>query len=263
MLRAHPRALLRAATLVYAVVAHLAATSGFAYLLAFLLDVRVPRTVERGGPTASLGAALAIDVALLAAFAVPHSVLARAWWKRAWRRVVPEALDRSTYGLVAAASLGLLFWQWRPVPRLLWDARGVAALALQGAFWAGWALCAVSVLSTNLFDLTGVRQALAWVRGRRASPVALTRRGLYAHARHPLYVGFLLALWGAPRMSVGRLVFALGCTAYILVAVGFEERDLRAAHGPDYDAYRAAVPRFGVALPWRRAPRSDAGTPTG
>lgn len=232
-------------SLAYAVAAHFAATTSFVYLLGFLLDARVPRTVDRGGPSASLGAALAVDAALLLVFAVPHSVLARAWWKRAWRRVVPAALDRSTYGAVAAASLALLFWQWRPIPALVWDARGPAALLLRGAFWAGWAVCAVSVVTTNLFDLTGLRQALAALRGRPAAGQALTRRGLYAHARHPLYVGFFLALWGAPAMSAGRLLFAAACSAYILVAVRYEERDLAAEHGPAYDAYRAEVARFG------------------
>jgi protein-S-isoprenylcysteine O-methyltransferase Ste14 len=231
--------------LLYALAAHVAATTSFAYLLGFLLGARVPRTVDRGGPSASLWAALAVDSALLLTFAVPHSVLARSWWKRRWRRVVPAALDRSTYGVVAAASMALLFWQWRPVPALVWDARGPAALVLRGAFWAGWALCAVSVVSTNLFDLTGLRQALAAARGRPAAAQALTRRGLYAHARHPLYVGFFLALWGAPAMSAGRLLFAAVCTAYILVAVRYEERDLAAEHGPAYDAYRAEVGRFG------------------
>jgi protein-S-isoprenylcysteine O-methyltransferase Ste14 len=161
------------------------------------------------------------------------------------------ALDRSTYGAVAAASMALLFWQWRPIPVLVWDAHGAAALVLRGAFWAGWALAAVSVVSTNLFDLTGLRQAVAAVRGRPAAGQALTRRGPYAHARHPLYVGFFLALWGAPAMSAGRLLFAAACTLYILVAVRYEERDLAAEHGPAYDAYRAEVARFG----WPRARR--------
>lgn len=243
----HP--LSRSLALGYALVAHLAATSSFALLLGFLLGARVPRTVDRGGPVAPVAQAVAVDLLLVALFAVPHSVLARPGWKRWWRRVVPEALERSTYNLVAAASLALLFWQWRPIPRPVWSAAGPAAAALRLGFWLGWALCAASVVSTNLFDLTGLRPAWRAVRGRARAGVPLTRRGLYARVRHPLYVGFLLVLWSAPAMSAGRLLFAAACTAYILLAVPHEERDLAAAHGAAYDAYRAEVPRFGVPRP--------------
>ncbi len=239
-------------TLAYAAAGHLAATSSFAYLLGFLAGAHVARSVDRGGPAAPPLAAAATDLLLLAAFTVPHSVLARPWWKRAWRAVVAPAAERSTYNLVAAGTLALLFWQWRPIPRAVWTAAGPAAAALRGAFWLGWALCAVSVVSTNLFDLTGMRQGWRAARGRPHAELPLTRRGPYAHARHPLYVGFFLVLWGAPTMSAGRLLLAAACTAYVLVAVPLEERDLAAAHGPAYDAYRAAVPRFGVRGPGAR-----------
>lgn len=244
----------RLAGLAYAFVAHFAATTAFAYLLGFLLGARVPRTVDRGGPAAAPAAAVLVDLALLALFAVPHSVLARPAVKRAAGPLLDGALGRSTYGLVASLSLALVFWQWRPVPLLVWQVEGWAAVAIRALFWTGWAFCAASVLSTNLFDLTGLRQAWAWARGARAAERPLTRGLLYARARHPLYVGFLLALWAAPAMTAGRLLLAGACTAYILVAVRYEERDLARLHGAAYDAYRAEVPRFGVSLP-RRARR--------
>jgi protein-S-isoprenylcysteine O-methyltransferase Ste14 len=214
------------------------------------------------GRRQSAATAAAVDALLLLAFAVPHSVLARSRVKAWWRRRAPaaaHALERSTYGLVAAATMALLFWQWRPLPTLVWDAHGAVAVALRALFWAGWALAAVSVVATNLFDLTGLRQALAAARGRQAAPIALTRRGLYAHARHPLYVGFFLVLWAAPAMSVGRLLFAAGCTAYILVAVRYEERDLAVAHGPR--TRRTAPPSRGSACARRAAAADGRGRP--
>lgn len=245
----------------YAILAHFAATSSFAYLLGFLLDARVPRTVDRGGPATAPLAAAALDLALLAIFVVPHSVLARPRWKQRWRGVVPASLDRGTYNLVATASLALLFWQWRPIALAVWTATGPLAAALRGGFWLGWTLCAVSVVSTNLFDLTGLRHAWRALRGRPPAALPLTRRLLYAHMRHPLYVGFLLILWSAPVMSAGRLLFAGVCSSYIFIAVRYEERDLAAQHGPAYDAYRAQVPRFGLRLP-RRASSSRLHRPT-
>lgn len=241
----------RLAGLAYAFVAHFAATTAFAYLLGFLLGTRVPRTVDRGGPAAPAGVALLLDLALLALFAVPHSVLARPAVKRALGPLLDGPLGRSTYGVVASLSMALVFWQWRPVPHPVWQADGWAGLVIRALFWTGWAFCAASVLSTNLFDLTGLRQAWAWARGRQAAERPLTRALLYGRVRHPLYVGFLLALWAAPAMTAGRLLLAGACTAYILVAVRYEERDLARLHGPAYDVYRAEVPRFGVSLPRR------------
>ena len=240
----------RAAALALGLLGHLASTAAFGYLLGFLADRRVPRTVNRGGPLDPWPVALAVDLALLALFAVPHSVMARPGFKRRWARVVPAAAERSVYALGAAFTLGLLFWQWRPIAATLWDAAGTPwAIAAWALFWLGWALCAASVLTTNLFELTGLRQAWARARGRPHEPVALTTRSpLYAAVRHPLYVGFFLALWATPRLTAGHLLFAAANTLYILVAVRYEERDLLAAHGAAYADYQARVPRFAPRL---------------
>jgi protein-S-isoprenylcysteine O-methyltransferase Ste14 len=261
---AHTRpAARRAGALALGVAGHLASTTAFVYLLGFLADRGVPRTVNRGGPPAAPAAALAVDLALLALFAVPHSVLARPWAKRRMARLVPAAAQRSVYALGAALTLALLFWQWRPLPAPVWDVRGTPAGALLAAlFWLGWALCAASVLATNLFDLTGLRPLWAAARGGAPpAPVPLATRWLYGVVRHPLYLGFLLALWAAPRLTAGQLLFALANSAYILVAVRYEERDLLAAHGPPYAAYQARVPRLVPRVPWlaRRGPGGAAG----
>jgi protein-S-isoprenylcysteine O-methyltransferase Ste14 len=241
----------RAGALALGVAGHLASTTAFVYLLGFLADRGVPRTVNGGGPAARPAAALAVNVALLALFAVPHSVLARPWAKRRLARVVPAAAERSAYAIGAALSLALLFWQWRPLPATLWDARGTPAGALLAAlFWLGWALCAASVLTTNLFDLTGLRPLWAAARGGAPPPpVPLATGWLYGVVRHPLYLGFLLALWATPRLTAGHLLFALSNSVYILVAVRYEERDLLAAHGAPYAAYQARVPRLAPRLP--------------
>ena len=244
----------RAAALALGVAGQLASTTSFAYLLGFLANRGVPRGVSAGGARTPWRAALAIDLALLLLFAVPHSVMARAGFKRRWARLVPPAAERSAYALVAALSLALLFWQWRPIPAPVWDARGTAwASAAWALFALGWALCAASVLTTNLFELTGLRQAWARARGRSHAPVALTTTSpLYAAVRHPLYLGFLLALWATPRLTAGHLLFAAVNTAYILVAVRYEERDLLAALGAAYAAYRARVPALIPRLVRRR-----------
>jgi len=157
----------RAAALVLGVAGHLASTASFAYLVGFLADRYVPRSVNRGGPAAPWAVAAGVNVLLLLAFVMPHSVLARRWCKERLARVIPPAAERSVYSLVAALTLALLFWQWRPLPAVLWDVSGRAwAAAAWGGFWLGWAVCAASVLATNLFELTGLRQAWARARGR-------------------------------------------------------------------------------------------------
>lgn len=245
----------RLALLVLAVAGHLASTTAFAYLLGFLADRGVPRTVDRGGPHAPWGLALAIDLALLALFAGPHSLLARPAVKRRLSAVVAPPAERTVYAVVAALTLALVFWQWRPLPAVVWDvtARPWLAGLAWAAFGAGWVVCAVSVVATNLFELTGLRQGWLAARGRPHTPVPLTTSWLYAVVRHPLYVGFLLALWSTPRLTAGHLLFAAANTAYIVWAVRYEERDLLAAHGPAYADYQARVPRLAPRLPGRRA----------
>ena len=250
--RARPGAAYRVGALAISIVVHLLTTTAFGYLLGFLLDVGVPRAVDRGGRTSGPATALAIDLALLALFAVPHSVLARLGAKRWIAARVGEALVRPAYNALATLALGTLLWNWRPIPMTVWDAGGAAARGLTALFWSGWLLCAVAVLWTNLWDLTGLRQGWAAFRGRAAPAVGLRTAGPYRLVRHPLYVGFLLALWATPRMSAGHLLFASALSLYVVVAIRFEERDLVRAFGPAYAGYRAGV-RALVPIPRRRA----------
>lgn len=234
----------RLLTLLYGVVAYAVFLATFLYAIAFVAGAGVPRHIDSGAPTA-WPLALAIDCALLALFSVQHSVMARSAFKRWWTRLVPQAMERSTYVLASSLALALLFWQWRPLPAVVWqiDAplpRG-ALLALSAA---GWLLVLSSTFLINHFDLFGLRQTWRHARGRGPSPDApFVTRAFYRIVRHPIMLGFLIAFWAAPTMSVGRLLFALMTTGYILVAVKYlEERDLVAHFGDTYRDYQRRVP---------------------
>jgi protein-S-isoprenylcysteine O-methyltransferase Ste14 len=203
-----------------------------------------------GAPTAALAPALAIDVALVAAFGISHSVLARARVKQALARVVPPVAERSTYVFVASAMLALTVWQWRALPSAVWT---VHAPAARDAVWAvhlaGAALVVYSTFLTDHFDLFGVRQAYLYARGQPYTPVPFVERSLYRYVRHPMMVAIIVWLWAAPTMSLGRLVFAAAMTAYIAIGVAFEERALARSLGAPYEDYRARVRAF---VPLRR-----------
>jgi protein-S-isoprenylcysteine O-methyltransferase Ste14 len=169
--------------------------------------------------------------------------MARRGFKRWWTRVIPEPVERSTYVLAATAALALLLWQWRPIAEpVLWSVSNPAArLALYGVFWSGWAVLLISTFLINHFELFGLRQVWANLRGR-ALPVADFRTPLfYRHVRHPIYLGFVLAFWATPQMTAGHLLFAAACTGYILIGIWFEERDLIAQFGQRYLLYRKQV----------------------
>ncbi len=198
--------------------------------------------------------ALAIDVALLSLFAVQHSVMARRWFKDRWTRIVPWAIERSTYVLCASLALLLLFWQWRPLGVTIWT---VEDPAMRAVIWAGfamgWSTVLVVTFLINHGDLFGLRQVWLPLVGRPYTRVAVRTPLPYRVVRHPLYLGFLFAFWMTPTMTLAHVVFASATTAYIVLAIQLEERDLVAEHGPTYVAYRAAVPML---LPWRSAGRA-------
>ena len=247
--------------LLYAAVVYLGFLGTFAYAVGFVADLPLlPRTVNHGiaAPPAE---ALGIDLALIALFAVQHSVMARQGFKRWWMRVVPEPMERATYVLAATALLALLMAQWRPIAEpVLWSVQQPAArLALQGLCAAGWAVALVSTFLIDHCALFGLRQPWVALRGRAMPDSPFRTPLLYRHVRHPLYLGFLLAFWATPRMTAGHALFAAGNTVYILVGVWFEERDLVAQFGPRYRAYRQQA---GMLWPrWRRT-HSAAGDST-
>jgi len=206
------------------------------------------------------GYAILIDSVQLALFAVPHSVMARPAFKRWWTRFVPPPVERSTYVLVSSLLLGLLFWQWRPIPAVVWHVGHPAARwFLHAAFWIGWAIVLLSTFLIDHFDLFGLRQVYLFASGGPYRPIDFKTPGLYRFVRHPLMTGFLIASWAAPTMTAGHLLFAVSTTAYILVALQFEERDLERSHGERYRAYRR---RAGLLLPLPRL-KNRGQTPAG
>jgi protein-S-isoprenylcysteine O-methyltransferase Ste14 len=219
----------------------------FTYAIGFIGNVAVPKSLDSGMP-GPLGEAIAINVALLGVFAVQHSVMARRWFKEAWTRVVPHAIERSTYVLFASLALALLLWQWRPIPQpVIWSIEGPMALVLQAVFWLGWGILLLATFLINHFELFGLRQAFA---GAEADAAKFRTPFLYRYVRHPIYLGFVLGMWAAPVMSAGHLLFAAGGTGYILIGIFFEERDLIAQFGDQYRRYREQV---GMLLPSRRS----------
>jgi len=225
----------------------------FLYAIGFVGGFVVPRTVDAGGPRSPMGMALLVNVALLGVFGLQHSVMARQGFKRVWTRLVPEPVERSTYVLFSSLALILLFWQWRPIPTLAWDVQAPPGRYLLWTLFAlGWLLVLLSTFLISHFDLFGLRQVWNHLRKRDPMPLGFREPFLYKLVRHPLYVGFIVALWSIPTMTVGHFEFALVATGYILVAVRFEERDLRRMH-PEYAEYSHRVPMLIPGLGRRKA----------
>jgi len=238
----------RILTLAYGAASYVVFFGTFLYAIGFLGNVVVPKSLD-SGTTDPWPVALPIDLGLLSLFAVQHSVMARQGFKRLITRLIPETIERSTYVLASSAALLLIFWQWRPLGGVVWDAHGVARIALLAGFGFGWALVLMTTFVINHFDLFGLRQTWRAFRGRPQTGLRFVTPRLYRIVRHPLYVGWLFAFWCTPTMTVTHLVFAVMTTAYIFVAIQFEERDLLRAH-PEYAEYRRHVPMIVPA--WRK-----------
>jgi protein-S-isoprenylcysteine O-methyltransferase Ste14 len=232
----------RIAYFVYGSVAYLIFLGTFLYAIAFVGGLGAPTSLD-GEPRGPLALSLAIDAGLLAVFAVQHSVMARRWFKEWWTQFVPHEIERSTYVLCASLALMLLLWQWRPLGGVVWSVRNPAGAAvLQMLFAAGWTLVLVVTFLINHFDLFGLRQVWYALIGRPLPKVSFKTPGPYRVVRHPLYFGFVLAFWMTPTMTLAHLVFAIATTAYIVLAIQLEERDLVAEHGAAYETYRRRVP---------------------
>ena len=213
----------------------------FLYAIGFLGNVVVPKTLDSPATEPWL-TALAIDLGLLTLFAIQHSVMARQGFKRLVTRVIPVAVERSTYVLASSLALDLLFWQWRPLGGVVWDVEnGAGRIALVAGFGFGWLLVLVTTFVINHFDLFGLRQTWRAFRGQPPTPLPFVTPFYYRLVRHPLYVGWLFAFWSTPTMTATHLLFAVMTTGYILVAIQLEERDLMDAH-PEYAEYRRRVP---------------------
>jgi len=246
----------RAVYVLYGAVCYLTFVGTILYAIGFVGAAFVPRSVDAGGPAAPLGTALGMDAALLTLFAVQHSGMARRGFKAIWARIVPGPIERSTYVVSASVCLLLLFYFWRPIPIVVWNVEAPGLrMALHTVFGLGWGIALFSSFLINHFELFGLRQVYLAAR-RKELPYAQFRTPmLYKIVRHPLYLGFILAFWAAPTMTVGHLVFAAAMLGYIVVAIQLEERDLVREHGARYLAYRQEV-RGLVPIPRSGAPEA-------
>ncbi len=224
----------------------------FLYAIGFVGNVAVPTTLD-GAAVGSTAAALTVNLGLLALFAIQHSLMARPAFKRMWTRIVPEPMERSTYVLASSLALILLFALWCPMGGVVWDVTNpIGRGVLHTVFAAGWLTVLGSTFLINHFDLFGLRQVWLHFLGRPYTHLPFRTPGPYQWVRHPLYVGWLLAFWATPTMTIAHLVFAVMTTAYILVAIRLEERDLEDLHGDTYRRYRESVPML-VPRPASRA----------
>lgn len=234
--------MIRGIAMLFAVAAYAVFFATFLYLIGFLANLPfLPRSVD-SGPATPLGTALIVDLALIALFGVQHSVMARQGFKRAWTRLVPEPIERSTYVLFASAALIVLFAFWRPIDATIWEITNpLGATLLWALFAAGWLIVLSSTFLLNHFELFGLQQAWFSLRQRAAAAPQFRTPLYYRFVRHPLYSGFFLAFWASPAMSAGHFLLAAGMSAYMLIAIQLEERDLVGLFGRDYETYRTKV----------------------
>jgi protein-S-isoprenylcysteine O-methyltransferase Ste14 len=229
-------------------VAYTVFLTSFLYAVGFVSGLVVPKTIDSGVP-APFVTALLVDLVLLSIFALQHSIMARQGFKRWWTRIVPEAVERSTYVLFASLSLALLCWQWEPMPAVVWQiGNQQIATAVIVLSFVGWFIVLTSTFLINHFELFGLQQVTNNLADRPMAPVRFRTPLYYKFVRHPIYLGFIIAFWAAPVMSVGHLLFAAATTAYIFIGIALEERDLVAIFGDQYRHYRKEV---AMIIPWR------------
>jgi methanethiol S-methyltransferase len=246
--------------LLYGVACHVLFLVTFAYMAGFVGNWFVPKSIDQpaDGP---IGSAIAVDLLLLGLFALQHSVMARPAFKEVWTRVVPRPIERSTYVLVSCVVTVLLMWQWRAIGVVVWDVQnGVGRASLIGFFVTGWLMVPAVSLMINHFDLFGTRQVWLYLQGREYTPLPFRTPLLYQRVRHPLYIGWALAFWATPTMTVGHLLFAGVLSAYMVAAAVVEERDLVSYFGDQYEAYQKRVPMF---VPSLKTPVPSEGEPAG
>lgn len=234
----------------YGIAAYLVFFVTIVYAIGFVMGLVVPKTIDTG-PDTPTAEAVIINLLLMTLFAVQHSVMARQRFKAWWTQFVPKPVERSTYVLFASLSLLLLFWQWRPLPSVIWDvANPDLAVTLVTLSLVGWVLVFTSTFIINHFELFGLHQVTNHLVGKEAAPPRFKTPLLYKFVRHPIYLGFIIAFWAAPTMTAGHLLFAAVTTAYIFVGIALEEHDLVHLFGDEYRQYKQ---RVSMLIPWRRS----------
>lgn len=233
----------RSAVFAYGAASYVVALATFAYIAGFIGNFLVPTQLD-GPATGPFWPALLINLALIVLFSLQHSVMARPAFKTWWTRHVPESAERSTYVLFSCLALFVLFAFWQPMGGTIWQVNNQTGKTVLYALYAfGWALLFASTYFINHFDLFGLRQVWLHLRGCEYTALKFGTPILYKYVRHPLYIGWLTIFWATPTMTVAHLVFALGSTVYIFLAIRWEERDLVTFH-PEYEEYRRRVPMF-------------------
>ncbi len=232
----------RIGSLLYGLIAYLLFQVAILYGIGFVGDLYVPKGID-GGDVRPLAAAIAVDLLLLLLFAIQHNVMARPWFKDWWTQYVPRPIERSTYVTASSLILLLLYWQWRPLPDVVWHVENpVGRGVLWALYFAGWAIVFYSSFVIDHFELFGLKQVWTYFRGSEPVHSPFSERSLYRWVRHPLMLGFIAAFWSAPTMSQGRLLFAVVTTVWILIAIQIEERDLVRFLGEPYGRYRERTP---------------------
>jgi len=241
----------KAIALIYGIVSYLLFLVTFLYAIGFVANWMVPKGID-SGQQGDLVLSLVINALLLGVFAVQHSVMARPGFKRWWTQIVPASVERSTYVLLSNLALMLLYWQWRPLTEVVWNVEGTAAMVLWALCAVGWLIVLTSSFLINHFDLFGLRQVYLNLRSEKYSHLPFRIIGLYRLVRHPIMLGFVIAFWATPRMTLGHLVFSIATTVYILIALQLEEKDLVTYHGDAYKKYKEQVPMI-MPLPRKNA----------
>jgi methanethiol S-methyltransferase len=243
----------RIVAFLYGIVAYLIFFVTFVYAIGFVEDLVVPKTLDgaAAAPAAPLARAALVNLVLMSIFAIQHSVMARPQFKRWWTRLVPPSVERTTFVLLASLALALMFWQWQPMPAIVWQvADPRLSMALIGLSFIGWLIVLTSTFLINHFELFGLHQVTNNLAGRPMPVPRFRTPVFYAFVRHPIYLGFIIAFWATPTMTVGHLLFTAVTTAYIFVGIALEEHDLIAVFGEEYRRYRQ---RVSMLIPWRRS----------